>query len=234
MCGAKILLQKYSVKHCSGFPACALGIYKGRVLGWKRRWQTAFSVAVSKSTAPKVLSVLAAALEARGACVATDAAASSLTATMTAPDAASEDTNAAKVSASGPDTAEEAAGRNGQSREGTPQEHHHSSVPVDTSQKGSESAGSETGIGRAAKRKKVEGDLAAGEESVRGGADGKCETPLDGELSRRYSVKVRLFQEASNKVAVSASIAGSEPVGHAVHFTETFKAVQMDVTQILS
>lgn len=189
---------------------------------------------MSKSTAPKVLSVLAAALEARGACVATDAAASLLTATMTAPDAASEDTNAAKVSASGPETAEEAAGRDEQSREGTPQEQHYSSVPVDTSQKESECAGNENGIGRAAKRKKVEGDLAAGEESVRGGADGKCETPLDGELSRRYSVKVRLFQEASNKVAVSASIAGSEPVGHAVHFTETLKAVQMDVTQILS
>ena len=204
-------------------------------LGWECRWQTTFSVQVSKSTAPKVLSVLAAALEARGARVTPDAAASSLTAVMTTLDAASEDTSGAEVTGSTPEAAEESAGPNEHCGEGTPIEQHRSDAPIDAGQTASESAGSETGSGRAAKRQRVvEGVLPEIKESERGGADGVSGTSEEGEKSRTYNARVRLFQEASNKVAVSASIAGSESLAIAVHFTEMLGAVQTDVAHILS
>lgn len=160
----------------------------------------------------------------------TDASASSMTAVVTAPEAAFEESQGAEVHAA----VSEAAGPVEQGSEGTPMEQHCSNEPSDTGQRAAESEHGQEGIGRAAKRHRAD-ELVTKTKGCEGSAaDADAGTVHIGEQSRTYNVRVKLFQEASNKIAVSASIASTEPAEVALHFTQTLKAVQLDVAHILS
>lgn len=199
-----------------------------------RRWQTNFTVEVSRTAAPKVLSVVAAALEAQGGQVTTDVAASSLAAVMDLPEAVSERADDADaVSYEHHSAISDAAGTVAKEPDGMLETLQGSGAPASDEQRAGEGKESSAGMGRAAKRQRVDHVAPSGSRSDGNGVGGSSSSP-NTEARETYSVRVRVFQEASNKVAVSASIAAGEPRAVAEHFTRTLKAIQTDVAQILS
>ncbi len=200
------------------------------------RWQTSFSVVVSRAAAPKVVSVVAAALEAQGGQVTTNVAASSLTAVMDLPEAVSECAdNAGTVSHEHHAVNGDAAGVASHGPDGMSEVQQGSGVLVSDEQRAGDEEESPAGKERAAKRQRVDHVPPSGSRGDGDGVGvGVSSRRHVTEAGHTYNVRVRVFQEASNKVAVSASIAASEPRRTAEHFTQILKAVQVDVAQILS
>ncbi|CAL8465344.1 g4879 [Coccomyxa elongata] len=195
------------------------------------KWQTSFSVVVSRAAAPKVLSVVSAALEAQGGQVTTDVAASSLTALMNLPEALSERADdAGSVSHEHHAVTGDAAGVG---PDGISEVQQGSGALVPDEQRAGEGEESPAGKERAAKRQRLDDVPPSGSRSD-GDAVGVSSRRHVTEARETYNVRVRVFQEASNKVAVSASIAACEPRAIAEQFTQILKAVQMDVAHILS
>ena len=162
--------------------------------------------------------------------VSTDTAVSSLTAAMPLPEVSAERAgDVSAVSCEHQAASSDAAGAVWHGPDGMAEAGQNSGLPVPNEQRAGEGKESFAGTKRAAKRQKTD-QLP---QSGRSDGDGIC-----GSSSRpdteTYLVRVRVFQEASNKVAVSASIAAGEPRAVAEHFTRTLKAVQMDISQIHS
>lgn len=194
---------------------------------------------VSKAAAPKVLSVISAVLEAHGALkVATDAKASALSALMALPAAAATTAAAGSPLAVARGAASQAEDASLEAGSGGSLERPGSSGAAGGGEASCEGQrGTDREEGRPAKRRRavLVGKFDGSQDAGFGRANGKGSSgDAGGRHVGTYELRVAVFQEASNRVAVSASIAGSAPLSIAENFTDTLKAVQADVGHIVS